>query len=48
LLRLLGARHDAAIVIGKYDDGTPLERGVEDPLAGDIEIVDVHQRDASA
>ena len=39
------AGDDAAVVVAEDGDGAPLERKVEDALAGDVEVVGVDERD---
>ncbi len=42
-LGLVRAGHGTAIVVGQHHHRDPLQGGVEDPLAGDVEVVAVHQ-----
>ena len=40
-LGLVAARHDAAVVVAQHNNGHAVERGIEDPLARNEEIVAV-------
>jgi hypothetical protein len=44
-LRLVRARDDAPVVVREHDDGPAKELRVEYALAGDVEVVAVHERE---
>ena len=39
LFGLIRSRNHATVIVGEDDDGTPVERWIEHPLAGDEEVV---------
>lgn len=42
-LGLVGARHGAAVIVGQHHHRPREQLGIEDPLAGHVEIIDVDQ-----
>ena len=40
---LIGPRNHATVIVGEDDDGPPVERGIEHPLARDKEIVAISE-----